>query len=267
MLANITLNELDWWISFQWETYKTRHTYSNSHKYRVMKTTKLKEIWLVRYAYYFKIFCRDYKTVQKIFNFTKKWIKERLDLDINTEKSKIINIGRKYTEFLGFKLKVKLKSEKYVCQSRMCDRVVKETINNLKKQIKIMQRNRSPKEVLKLNSIILGVHNYYKCATHITKNMGHIDFIITRFLDIRIKDITNRPNFTKTYTNLYGWYKGRIRIAYGVTIFHIYGCRTKATMNYSQKICNYINEGRIIIHNKLGYNSLSLIKKYLLRKN
>lgn len=267
LLANITLNELDWWISSQWETYKTKHTYSNSHKYRAMKTTKLKEIWLVRYADDFKIFCRDYKTAQKIFNSTRKWIKERLDLDINTEKSKITNLRRNYTEFLGFKLKVKLKSEKYVCQSRMCDRAIKETINTLKRQIKIMQKNRTPKEVLKLNSIILGVHNYYKCATYITKNMGHIDFIITRFLDIRIKDITNRPNFTKTYTDLYGCYKGRIRTAYGVTIFPIYGCRTEAPMNYSQKICNYTNEGRIMIHNKLGNNSLSLIKKYLLKKN
>ena len=59
LLSNIVLNELDWWISNQWETFETNHKYASRTKYRAMKTTKLKEIFLVRYADDFKIFCRD----------------------------------------------------------------------------------------------------------------------------------------------------------------------------------------------------------------
>jgi len=50
LLSNIVLNELDWWISSQWETFQTNHNYAKWHKYRAMKTTNLKEVWLVRYA-------------------------------------------------------------------------------------------------------------------------------------------------------------------------------------------------------------------------
>lgn len=46
LLSNIVLNELDWWISNQWETFETRHNYSyyrdgiiveQSNKYRALR--------------------------------------------------------------------------------------------------------------------------------------------------------------------------------------------------------------------------------------
>lgn len=79
LLSNIVLNELDWWIANQWEYMQTKKDYSrirdnkgtprvdNSHKYRAMKTTNLKEIYIVRYADDFKLFCRNYNTASKIF--------------------------------------------------------------------------------------------------------------------------------------------------------------------------------------------------------
>lgn len=127
LLSNIVLNELDWWISSQWETFKTKHDYHTLKKYRdgrmikdnsngrkALKKSNLKEIYMVRYADDFKIFCKDYKTAQKIYNATRKWLKERLDLDISPEKSKVTNLRKNYTEFLGIKLKAKLKRNKYV---------------------------------------------------------------------------------------------------------------------------------------------------------
>ncbi len=73
LLANIALNELDWWISNQWETKRTQYTYvirknSNYAMYNALRThTNLKEIFIVRYADDFKIFCRDHKQATKIF--------------------------------------------------------------------------------------------------------------------------------------------------------------------------------------------------------
>ena len=55
LLSNIVLNELDWWISDQWETFQTDREYKNirkdgridySPKYSTLKKTKLKEVWL-----------------------------------------------------------------------------------------------------------------------------------------------------------------------------------------------------------------------------
>lgn len=92
LLSNIVLNELDWWVASQWETFPTRHEYvsnyksrPNKHNYntknRALRTTKLKEIYMVRYADDFKIFCRDYDTAKRTFIAVKNWLKERLKLD------------------------------------------------------------------------------------------------------------------------------------------------------------------------------------------
>ena len=258
LLSNIVLNELDWWISSQWETFSTKREYSHRNKYKFMKKTNLKEIFFVRYADDFKIFCRDYKTAQKIYNATRLWIKERLDLDISPDKSKITNLRKNYTEFLGFKLMVKPKGKKYVCQSRMCDKAKKNTINKLKEQIKKIQKQCNSKEVAKLNSMILGSHNYYNSATYISLDFREINFLVAKTLETRLRRwISNKPKLTKTYEQLYGEYNGKIRTVCDVTIFPIYGCRTKPPMNFSQDICNYTKQGREKIHKNLrGYKHL-----------
>ena len=81
LLSNIVLNELDWWLSSQWETFNTKHDYTviskrkngklfknETNRFRAMKQTKLKEIRFVRYADDFKIFCKDYETANKIYS-------------------------------------------------------------------------------------------------------------------------------------------------------------------------------------------------------
>ncbi|MDS8610438.1 reverse transcriptase domain-containing protein, partial [Streptococcus pneumoniae] len=69
LLANINLNEFDWWIGRQWEErdckelvpqYNSKGTRHKSHVYRKLRTsTTLKEVYIVRYADDFKIFCRN----------------------------------------------------------------------------------------------------------------------------------------------------------------------------------------------------------------
>ena len=264
LLSNIVLNELDWWISSQWETFKTKHNYTKSNKYVAIKKTKLKEIYLTRYADDFKIFCRDYKTAQKIYNATRLWLKERLDLDISPDKSKITNLRKNYTEFLGFKLMVKPKNRKYVCQSKMCDKAKKNTISKFKEQIKKIQKHDGDKEVNKLNSMIIGSHNYYNCATYISLDFKEINFLVAKTLDIRLRNrLSNKPKSSKTYEKLYGKYNGRIRTIRDITIFPIYGCKNKPPTCFSQDICNYTKQGREKIHKNLrGYKHLI---DYLLR--
>ncbi len=66
LLSNIVLNDLDQWVYSQWEGFKTKREYSGDNKKnRALKTTNLKEGYIVRYADDFKIFARDWKTAQK----------------------------------------------------------------------------------------------------------------------------------------------------------------------------------------------------------
>lgn len=267
LLSNIVLNELDWWVSSQWETFETNKKYDNeSNRYRAMKTTKLKGMYIVRYADDFKIFCKDYKTAEKIFKATKKWLFERLMLDISPDKSKITNLRKKYTEFLGFKLKVIKKAKKHVCYSRMSDKAIKSTINDLKSQIKRIQKNHRATEVTRLNAKILGSHQYYKLATHVVKDFKKVNFLVSRNIDVRLKKIiTHKPKYTSTYYKLYSDYKGKVRTICNITIFPIYGCKHDSPLCFNQNICNYTEIGRNLIHDKLvGYNHLV---RYLLQTN
>lgn len=115
LLSNIVLNELDWWIASQWEDIPTRTKYkcfthkngslNKSSIYVQIRKTNLKEMFIVRYADDFKIFCRKRSDAIKIFEAVKMWLKERLNLEVSEEKSKIVNLKKNYSEFLGFKLK------------------------------------------------------------------------------------------------------------------------------------------------------------------
>ncbi len=51
-----------------------------------------------------------------------RWITERLNLEVSPEKTRIVNVRKRYSEFLGFKIKVYRKGEKYVVKSHICDK-------------------------------------------------------------------------------------------------------------------------------------------------
>lgn len=107
LLSNIVLNELDWWIDSQFFGHPTKHKYScQLAQSTALKKSNLKEMYIVRYADDFKIFCRDYQTACKVKIAVTKWLKERLKLDISDEKSKITNLKNNYSEYLGLKMKV-----------------------------------------------------------------------------------------------------------------------------------------------------------------
>lgn len=264
LLSNIVLNELDWWISNQWETFETKYDYSSRNRYRAMKTTKLKEIFLVRYADDFKIFCRDYHTAKKIYHATVQWLQERLGLEVSEDKSKITNLKKNYTEFLGFKLMVKPKNNRYICQSRMSDKSVKTTINNLKKQVIKIKYKNDKNEVNKLNSMILGSQTYYKTATLVSKDFREINYKVNRVIDNRLSSyMSKEPKYTKTYERFYKGYNSRVRTINEITLYPIYAVKTKPPVNFTQEICNYTVEGRELIHDKLNIN-LDRFISYLL---
>lgn len=132
LLANIVLNELDWWISSQWENMITHSEYQMSYEngtanknnvYRALRNSRLKEMYMVRYADDFKIFCRKRSDADKAFIAVKQWLKDRLSLEISDEKSKVVNLKKHYSEFLGFKLKAVRKGGKFVVRSHMSEQM------------------------------------------------------------------------------------------------------------------------------------------------
>ena len=257
------MNELDWWISDQWETFKTDKNYEReriisgkkrldrSVKYATLKRyTNLKEMFIVRYADDFKIFCRDHKSAFKIFEGVKKWLKERLHLEISKEKSKVINLRKNFSEFLGFKMKVVRNKEKHTVKSFMTNKAKKNAKLKIKQHIKRIKKNTTPTEVSKLNATILGLQNFYQQATMVTKDFSEIAFSVKRTLYNSLKHVSSENGeVSKYYKTHYKNYLGKKKIFVAkVAIFPIDGVKHKNPKNFTQEINNYTNEGRSLIH-------------------
>ena len=105
-----------------------------------------------------------------------QWLKERLRLDVSPEKTRVVDVRRSYSEFLGFKIRLRKKGKKYVVQSHMCDKAYKKVKASLTKQvgnIKFPRKGRGEAgEVRLFNSMVMGIQNYYQLATDISIDCG-----------------------------------------------------------------------------------------------
>ena len=284
LLSNIVLNELDWWVSSNWENMPTQYEYYTSTKengtvcrsgaMEALRKTNVKEMRIVRYADDFKIFCRSYDAAVRTFHAVKGWLKDRLRLDISPEKSKIVNLRKRYSDFLGFKLKVHLKKKKYTVVSNMSDKAVKKATNKLIEQIKRIQKPESGKDQYKMlqnyNSKVMGIHNYYKIATRICvdcrkiayqvtavfKNRMRKNFKSVKFYKKRKKKV---PNISKAVKMSYGK-SDQIRFISNFAVAPIGYVQNKIPKCKKKSVNKYTAEGRKEIHNNLGIDTSILLE-------
>mgnify|MGYP002853521871 CR=1 FL=1 len=272
LLSNIVLNELDWWISNQWETLPTKYNYSAVQpKYKALKRTKLKEVYIVRYADDAKILCRNYNHAKRIFEATKQWLKERLSLDISEEKSQIVNLKKNYSNYLGIKLKVIPRNSSrngYVVKSEMSDKAKNKVIKELKEQVIKTQKHRNGETLLQLNSMILGMQQYYKIATMVSKDFREIAFVVNRSMFTRFKTFAKYGKITELnplMKKFYGDRNFRSWTIDRIVIYPIHGVKHSYPMCFSQDVCDYTAEGRSKSVKKLKSQTNTKIKE--LRKH
>lgn len=278
LLANIVLNELDWWIISQWqEMYKVMKNPPKSqygkrgervygNEYKALRKSNLKEVYIVRYADDFKIFCRKRSEANKIFVAVKQWLKERLKLEINEDKSKVVNLKRNYSNFLGIKLKVTSKSKKYVVKSHMCDKAIEIAKHKLKQQIGKIHRpkdNKSEwKAINQYNLMVIGLHNYYKMATNISLDVSkiarNINIAITNRLKYRIERNGSLENY-KYIKEKYGK-SGQMRFVRNIPLIPIGYVKTKPPMSQKASVNSYTPNGRKEIHKNLGVSTKTILE-------
>ena len=281
LLANIVLNELDWWISSQWENMPTHKEYKIIYSqngtvnkgiaYRALRTSRLKEMYIVRYADDFKIFCRKRSDADKVFIAVKQWLKDRLSLEISEEKSKVVNLKRHYSEFLGFKLKAVRKGGKFVVRSHMSDKAVKRETEKLKEQIKAIEFRRNTedeiKQIYRYNLIVFGIHNYYRYATAVNLDCMAIQFQINTVLNNRLKGrLEKRGSVSRKYIAEHYGKSKMLRYISGETLCPIGYVQTKNPMYKKKKICKYTAEGREEIHRNLKFDETVMIVLHMLAR-
>ncbi len=269
LLANIVLNEFDYWIASQWENMPTKKVYQGYHAQHnkvthALKKTTLKEVYIVRYADDFKLFCRNHNHAKRLFEASKQWLKERLSLEISPVKSKIVNLKKNYSEFLGIKLKVTVKGKtkgsknRWVVKSHICDKAFEKILESLKEHIKNIQKPKGKidRAVRSYNSFILGVHNYYSCATNVNVDFSRINYRILNCFKNRVKSRKRKESdkVSKVIEKLYGKSK-QLRFVgenYMIPIGYIKHRKVMLSHNYSP----YVAIDRVMIHN--NQNAVSI---------
>lgn len=232
-----------------------------------LRRTELKEMHVVRYADDFKIFCSTENEASKIFIATKNWIKDRLNLEVSEEKSRVVNLEKECSEFLGIKFKLIKNKDKWTIRSEICDKAKNRMVSDIKHQLKKIKKYVYPPYVQQLNSMIIGYHQYYSMATMVCEEFREIQNRVFKKMDTKFAK--TEDGFTPAYFNkMYGKYKGKTIYLHNIRVVPIWGIRFRKPMQLTKGICNYTEDGRSKIHKKpieLGgtdeYNNLIYIHR------
>lgn len=203
------------------------------------------------------------------------WLKERLGLDISPDKSKIVNLKKQYSEFLGFNMKVVRKGKKangqakYAVQSHMSDkskaRIKKQAVEAVR-DIKHLSSDEQKKTIVRYNSLVMGWHNYYRFATHVSRDFSEIAFLVKNSvrgkLENQLKKSIAKPLKSPVYIH-YAKSK-EIRYLGNTPIVPIAYVQHKNPMDKKRIINKYTAAGRAEIHKRLEKVNLSILH-YLMR--
>ena len=257
------MNDLDWWISNQWENIPTRKIKRKKNNrgivdrgdfYKALRKTNLKEMYIVRYADDFKIFTRTHQAATKIYHGVKGYLKDHLNLEISLEKSSVVNLKKHASHFLGFKIKATKKGKKHVAHTNISQGKANKITNELIKRIKAIQKKPNYKNIAGYNSLVMGVKNYFHIATHGSADLAEISYRLSRTLYNRLKSI-GKYGIPKNPSSTYKKFSSIRCKTYEINGNHlipIAGMKTKNSKCFNQKICNYTEEGRSKKHNNLS---------------
>ncbi len=281
LLANIVLNELDHWIDSQWQNNPVAIKYASVDKtdghinkrggYRAMRKTGLKEMFIVRYADDFRIFCRTKTDAVRTKIAVTQWLSERLKLEVSQEKTRIVNVKRKYSEFLGFNVKVHEKAKKYVVKSHISKKQLKNKRDKLVEQAKRVAK--PPKgstekyEIQLYNSMVLGMQNYYRIATNVNLDCAVLHRAVMTVLTNRLRTqkgnrlVKHGRKLTDIERKLYGKTDTLRYVAgSGEPIYPIGYIQNKPPLSKKRSVCPYTVEGRESIHDNLRINVPLMLK-------
>ena len=271
LLSNIILNQLDWWVSTQWEDLPVK-----DKRYVHRKRTNLKSGYIVRYADDFKIMCRSYEHAIRWYHAVSKWLHEYLDLPINEEKSSVTNLKRKATEFLGFSIKAVKKGTSrygYVAETHITDKNKKRIQEELRMSIKRIQSNSfTNKTSVQYNIKVMGIKRYFQYATPVYLDLDEISQSTFRTMKVRLRDRRELVAF-KTLDHGYKKHHPGIRantkvsIVAGTPLHIIQAVHHKNPMNFTQSQTLYTKQGRKLLNEKLTTLPIEWVRELVNKSN
>ena len=284
LLANIVLNELDWWIASQWEEMQVQKSlpsdmcrnsngsWNKGALYRRLRKTSLKEVRIVRYADDFKVFCKSYDEAVRMKRAVEMWLWERLKLETSPEKSKITNLTTGYSDFLGIRFSLIQIGKRWVIKSHMTDKAIAMEQAKLKNSlVKACKAHASEKaqhdDIIAYNQAVVGIHGYYNMATMVNEDVHRLFPALDRTMKIRCARSNSlskdKPEKLKGamdeyFFQMYGKSK-QVRYINGMIVVPVAYCHTTNPMCHSPSVNKYTPEGRKRIHSLLQSRAYSKV--------
>lgn len=281
LLANIVLNELDHWVESQWQNNPVTKKYvvhinksrssCKSNAYKEMKKTQLKEMYLIRYADDFRIFCRNQQSAVKTKIAVTQWLEQRLKLEVSLEKTRIVNVRKRYSDFLGFKVKMLSKRKKLVVKSHISDKqfeIQKEKLMKQAKKIASPSTGKTELEETRLyNSMVLGMQNYYQIATNVNLDCMKLNRVVMTIFTSRLqtgkrgrlrkkgRQLTSKEMARYGKSKMLRYVSGE-----GEPIFPVGYVQHKKPMAKVYLANCYSPEGRELIHTNLSIDRMLMVQ-------
>jgi group II intron reverse transcriptase/maturase len=195
LLANVSLDILDEWISRQWENKITQYSYSGweTKSQALRNRSKLIPGYLIRYADDFVVITDSREHAECWRTRIQAFLRTEMKLTLSPEKTLITDVRKQYIRFLGYEYKVvKGKGAKGYITRTIPDRErLQRKVDATAREIKDIPHNKSREEVIndinRINSKIRGIVNYYSSCTWVSRAMSKHAWQLNRTAMRRLK--------------------------------------------------------------------------------
>lgn len=264
LLANVYLHKLDKWIVREWEEKKTTRKQYSSRGNRLKSLqsySKLKPAYFVRYADDWVLITNTKSNANTWKKRISKYLGTNLKLRLSEEKTLITNMKQKAINFLGFEMKLihdEKARKKVISRIKPNKKKLELKVGKLHKEA-FKLRYSTDKEwlvhdILRLNSGIRGIINYYETATWVNPILGKYNWNLNRSIYraltvnrkvnvdwVPAKEVDNLKEIHKNYSGKISTiqYNG---MKIGVTSLSF--CKWKKALNKRQEESPYSVKGR-----------------------
>jgi len=203
LLANVYLTDFDKWVDEQWRSFKTDKEMRQGHKIRKLKTTSMKQGYLIRYADDWIIVTNSEESANKWKYAAKKFLSDKLKIELSEEKTKITNLSETQMSFLGINGWVASGSKgKLTFRTKPNPERVNEKMKDVYNALKVIRRSSNNVELIEniqnYNSIVRGINNFYRITTMYSVTLSKEEWKMTDAYQRTIhKTIAKRVRYDK----------------------------------------------------------------------
>ncbi len=176
LLANIYLNRFDNYMTGDFERKKLRkpHSRRDGELTAMRNHSNLKTCYYVRYADDWVILTDNKEDAEKLKHKAKRYLNDTLKLELSEEKTLITNVRIKPIKFLGVEIRMVKKNGTWVNKVSPERETFHRKMKNLSREIfyirkiSTLDKDRLIQNITRVNSIIVGLINYYSMCDQIS---------------------------------------------------------------------------------------------------